>query len=48
MTAFGAPDVIRGAIELGVYRVVGKPFDMTAMADLVAQAHADKLASRTH
>lgn len=48
MTAFGAPDVIRGALELGVYRVVGKPFDMATMADLVAQAHADKLAGRTH
>jgi DNA-binding NtrC family response regulator len=40
MTAFGSPDVVRGALELGAYRVVSKPFEMDAIADLVAQALA--------
>ena len=39
MTAFGRPEVVRGALELGAYRVVNKPFEMEAIADLVAQAH---------
>jgi DNA-binding NtrC family response regulator len=39
MTAFGKPEVVRGALELGAYRVVNKPFEMQAIADLVAQAH---------
>ena len=40
MTAFGSPDVLRGALELGAYRVVSKPFEMDAIAELVAQASA--------
>ena len=40
MTAFGTPDVVRGALDLGAYRVVGKPFEMQAIADLVTQAYA--------
>jgi DNA-binding NtrC family response regulator len=40
MTAYGAPEVVRGALELGAYRVINKPFDMATVADLVAQAHA--------
>jgi DNA-binding NtrC family response regulator len=40
MTAFGRPEVIRGALDLGAYRVINKPFEMPAIADLVAQAHA--------
>jgi len=38
MTAFGRPDVVRGALDLGAYRVIGKPFEMEAIADLVAEA----------
>jgi two-component system response regulator AtoC len=38
MTAFGRPEVVRGALELGAYRVVNKPFEMQAIAELVAQA----------
>jgi DNA-binding NtrC family response regulator len=38
MTAFGKPEVVRGALDLGAYRVIGKPFEMQAIADLVAQA----------
>lgn len=40
MTAFGTPDVARGALELGAFRVVNKPFEMEDVASLVAQAHA--------
>src|SRR5579863_8817105 len=39
MTAFGTPEVSSGALELGAYRVVAKPFDMHLMADLVLEAH---------
>jgi DNA-binding NtrC family response regulator len=39
MTAFGTPEVSSGALELGAYRVVAKPFDMHHMADLVFEAH---------
>jgi two-component system NtrC family response regulator len=38
MTAFGLPEVVRGALDLGAYRVIGKPFEMEAIADLVAEA----------
>ena len=38
MTAFGTPEVVRGALELGAYRVVNKPFEMREIADLVADA----------
>src|SRR5512143_2252953 len=40
VTAYGAPEVTRGALELGAYRVVNKPVDMQMLADLVAEAHA--------
>ena len=38
MTAFGTPEVTSGALKLGAYRVVAKPFDVHAMVDVVAQA----------
>ncbi|HZP49054.1 MAG TPA: response regulator [Vicinamibacterales bacterium] len=40
MTAFGTPEVVRGALELGAYRVVSKPFEMQDVANLVAEAAA--------
>src|SRR5947209_5786466 len=40
MTAFGTPEMTSGALTLGAYRVVAKPFDVHEMVDLVAQAHA--------
>jgi DNA-binding NtrC family response regulator len=40
MTAFGKPEVVRGALELGAFRVVSKPFEMQAIASLVAEAAA--------
>jgi len=39
MTAFGTPEVTAGALKLGAYKVVAKPFDVHAMVDLVTQAH---------
>jgi two-component system, NtrC family, response regulator AtoC len=38
MTAFGKPEVLSGALELGAFRVVNKPFEMQAIARLVAEA----------
>jgi DNA-binding NtrC family response regulator len=40
MTAFGTAEVTSGAITLGAYRVVPKPFEMHDMAELVLQATA--------
>ena len=40
MTAHGTDEMIRGALELGAYRVVSKPFEVDQMADLVADALA--------
>jgi DNA-binding NtrC family response regulator len=37
MTAFGTPEMVDGAVKLGVYRVVPKPFDVHDMARLVAE-----------
>jgi len=45
MTAFGTPEVLRGALDLGAYRVIGKPFEMDEVADLVAQARTDSSAA---
>ena|SRR5207302_9970806 len=42
MTAFGTPEVVSGAQQLGVYRVVHKPFEMSDISDLVQQAHASR------
>ena len=39
MTAYGTPEVTAGALALGAYRVVGKPFDMHALEPLVVEAH---------
>jgi DNA-binding NtrC family response regulator len=40
MTAFGRPEVVRAALDLGAYCVIGKPFEMQAIAELVAEAAA--------
>jgi len=40
MTAYGSPEVVRGALELGAFRVVSKPFEMQDVARLVAEAAA--------
>lgn len=40
MTAHGTAEMIKGALDLGAYRVVSKPFEVHQMADLVANALA--------
>ena len=42
MTAFGSPEVVSSAQQLGVFRVVHKPFEMHDLAALVQQAHASR------
>ncbi len=48
MTAFGRPEVVRGALELGAFRVISKPFEMGDIANLVVQAHAAGSDTETH
>ncbi len=40
MTAYGTPEVTRGALDLGVYRVISKPFEMHDLEALIRQACA--------
>jgi len=40
MTAYGTPELFQQARDLGAYRVVNKPFELGAVADLVLQAHS--------
>ena len=40
MTAYGTPEVAQGALALGAYRIVPKPFEVHDIPDLVLQAHA--------
>lgn len=40
MTAHGTPELVAGALALGAYRVVNKPFEVHEMTDLVQQASA--------
>jgi DNA-binding NtrC family response regulator len=42
MTAFGTQEVLDGAIELGAYRVVSKPFEVNEVASLVSQARQSR------
>ena len=44
MSAYGTPEVTKGALALGVYRVLNKPIDMHDVRLLFLQAHA----SRSH
>jgi two-component system response regulator HydG len=39
MTAYGTPEVVRGALDLGAFRVISKPIEMHDVAGLIAQAH---------
>jgi len=39
MTAYGTSELTEGALALGAYRVVGKPFDMHGLESLVVAAH---------
>ena len=40
MTAHGSPELTRGALDLGAYRVISKPFAVQDLAALVSEAHA--------
>jgi len=44
MTAYGTPEVIQGALDLGACSVVHKPLEMHDLPGLIARAHG----SRTH
>ena len=39
MTAFGTAEVTEDALDLGVYRVLSKPFDLHGLESLVLEAH---------
>src|SRR5579872_4309769 len=39
MTAYGTPEVTVGALKLGAFRVLSKPFEVRDVAQLVLQAH---------
>ena len=39
MTAFGTPEVTKRALDLGVYRVLNKPFDLHGIEPLLQEAH---------
>lgn len=38
MTAFGTPEVVKGALDLGVYHVLHKPFEMHELESLLREA----------
>lgn len=38
MTAFGTPDIVQRAKDLGVYRVIDKPFEMHDLETMIAEA----------
>ena len=40
MTAYGTADMIKGALDLGAFRIVNKPFEVQQVVDLVAAALA--------
>jgi two-component system response regulator AtoC len=40
MTAYGSPEITAGALALGAYRVVNKPFEVQNLVTLVQEAHA--------
>ena len=42
MTALGTPEIERQAVEAGVYRIVGKPFEIGEVATLVFEAHRSR------
>ena len=43
MTAYGTPEVVEDALDLGAFRVVPKPLEMADLSDLVIEAHAASL-----
>ena len=43
MTAFGTPEITKGAFELGVYDVLHKPFELTELAPLLPMSMRPRL-----
>ena len=39
MTAYGSPEVVQGAMQLGACRVVDKPFDMDDVEPMIRNAY---------
>jgi DNA-binding NtrC family response regulator len=44
MTAHGSPELAQGALDLGAYRVLDKPFGMSELAEIVDEASDDYIA----
>jgi len=42
MTAFGSPEVVTDALQLGAYRVIGKPIELRDLATLVQDAYTSR------
>jgi DNA-binding NtrC family response regulator len=42
MTAYGTPEVMKGALEMGAHRVVSKPFDVHGIESVVHEAHRSR------
>ena len=42
MTAYGSPEILQGAVDLGAFCVISKPFEISHVAPLVTQAHASR------
>ena len=40
MTAYSSPELAQGAMALGAFRVISKPFEVDNLAALIGQAHA--------
>jgi DNA-binding NtrC family response regulator len=40
MTAYGTSEVFQQALQLGVYSVISKPFELDEVAELVLQAYS--------
>ena len=43
MTAYGTPEVLQGALDLGAFCVLNKPFEMNALSPLVTEAHESRV-----
>jgi DNA-binding NtrC family response regulator len=43
MTAFGSAETLQGALDLGAFQVVSKPFEIGELARLVLQAHGTSI-----
>ena len=43
MTAYGTPEIVQGALDLGAFRVLNKPFEMNALSPLVTEAHESRV-----